>query len=72
VIELAVKGGVGEMPYGSVSEAAELLGVSRQRVHQLCKAGLLGYTRVSRELLVSRASVRGRLADLEREAKRGR
>lgn len=66
------KAGQAEMPYVSVASAAASLGVTRQRVHQLCTAGLLGWTRVGRELLIAASSVRGRLADLEAEAKKGR
>jgi excisionase family DNA binding protein len=41
-------------------EAARILGVSRQRVHQLVKAGILAGRRIGRDWHVERASVLAR------------
>ena len=46
----------------SVSEAAEALGVNRQRVHQLIKTGKLSAAKVGSTWIVDGASVDARLA----------
>lgn len=45
----------------SAREASRLLGVSQQRVYQLCKEGLLDSTRVDGQRWISEKSVVSRL-----------
>lgn len=51
-----------------VRAAGEMLGVSKQRVHQLMQGGQLVFKKVSRTILISARSVEARLALLAQEA----
>lgn len=53
--------------YVPVVVAAEMLGVSRQRVHQLLQAGLLSGIKVGRQIWIIEDTVRARLALLREE-----
>lgn len=51
----------------SATQAAELLGISRQRVHQLIAAGKLEAVRVGSGWLVDKASVEQRKRERDRQ-----
>lgn len=52
----------------ATGEARRLLGVSRQRVHQLVEEGKISGWMAAGRLVISRRSVEARLALLEKEA----
>ena len=51
------------MEYMSITEAAAVLGVSRQRVHAMVKAGILEAERIGSQWAVRKASVEARLEE---------
>lgn len=55
--------------YVPVVVAAEMLGVSRQRVHQLLQAGLLTGIKVGRQIWILEDTVRARLALLREDGR---
>jgi excisionase family DNA binding protein len=57
-----------EITYISVSDAAQRLGVTRQRVHQLLNSGGLTGLRTGHVHLVRRRDVENRLEKLKRQA----
>lgn len=69
VVTIAIKASLDDVPAVSAAEAAALLGVSRARVTQLCKAGLLDSWTKGRARMVSCESIQLRLAE-ERRAGR--
>lgn len=71
VVTMVVEASLSDIPAVTAKEAAGLLGVSRARVSQLCKAGHLESWTVGRTRMVSLESVRLRLAE-ERRAGRPR
>lgn len=49
----------------TVRRAAAILGVSKQRVHQLMEGGLVGWVRFDKMLLVRKSSVVRRKTEME-------
>lgn len=63
ILVVSVDTSLADVPAMSSSEAARALGLSRQRVAQLCDAGLLESWRVGATRMVSVASVEARKSD---------
>lgn len=62
VIAVAVEARVEDAPAVTAAEAAQMLGVSRARVAQMCAAGQLASWKVGATRMVARESVEERLA----------
>lgn len=62
VVTLAVNVELSDIPAVTAAEAAEMLGVSTARVAQLCRDGSLNSWRVGSTRMVSRDSIKCRLA----------
>ena len=61
ILLVAVEASLDTVPAVTASEAAELLGVSRARVSQMLKSGLLMGFRKGRDSFITRYSVDARL-----------
>ena len=62
VVTLAVSVELSDVPAATASETAEMLGVSTARVAQLCRDGSLNSWRIGSARMVSRDSIKCRLA----------
>lgn len=63
ILLVAIEASLDTVPAVTASEAAELLGVSRARVSQMLKAGLLKGFRKGRDSFITRYSVDARLRE---------
>jgi excisionase family DNA binding protein len=63
-----VRIGSDELAYVSTGTACDMLGVSRQRIHQLIMEGKLSACMVNGRYVIQRLSIEGRLALLKQEA----
>ena len=63
ILVVSVDTSLADVPAMSSAEAARALGLSRQRVAQLCDAGLLESWRVGATRMVSVAAVEARKSD---------
>lgn len=52
-----------------VSVAAEMLGVSKQRVHQLKNGGILGHTRIGGTVLIKSGDIEVRIDKMLKEGR---
>jgi len=63
ILVVAVEASLDTIDAVSAAEAADMLGVTRGRVSQMCKSSLLDWYRKGRDVLVTLDSIHARLAD---------